>query len=312
MPAAIAANAHQGVRSEYLAQYVFSAFGTAVPVPHSEDSGIDLYCTLGQTIGKRFVVSDYFLVQVKSKKEKIIYKGEDQVSWLLSHNYPLIYCFVNKVKNLVEIYQSSYLLVLQTGAKSFNSVTLVPDFEAEGFELKVDDESPSIPLGKPILSFKIEALANPEFVNKSRELLKSWVRLDQENINFRSVGFTMFRYPDKYKSNQDFSRKSKLVGTFRELDVIDQRNINFHDALFRLLSIQINRAVAKKDFDAFKRIELFARSMTDGKEVPNCIGHTLYAICFNTGLNELGMGGGLVIKNSDGSEHFLKASSVRN
>ena len=36
----IAANLHEGSRSEYLAQYVFSSFGTAVPIPHQEDTGL--------------------------------------------------------------------------------------------------------------------------------------------------------------------------------------------------------------------------------------------------------------------------------
>ena len=46
MTGSIAANPHEGSRSEYLAQFVFSSFGTAIPVPHQEDSGIDIYCTL--------------------------------------------------------------------------------------------------------------------------------------------------------------------------------------------------------------------------------------------------------------------------
>jgi hypothetical protein len=43
---AIVTNFHEGSRSEYLAQFVFAKFGTAVPVPHQEDYGLDLYCTL--------------------------------------------------------------------------------------------------------------------------------------------------------------------------------------------------------------------------------------------------------------------------
>jgi hypothetical protein len=46
MTGSIAANLHEGSRSEYLAQFVFSSFGTAIPVPHQEDSGLDIYCTL--------------------------------------------------------------------------------------------------------------------------------------------------------------------------------------------------------------------------------------------------------------------------
>lgn len=39
---AIAANYYQGARSEYLAQYMFSMFGTAMHVPHEVDTGFDL------------------------------------------------------------------------------------------------------------------------------------------------------------------------------------------------------------------------------------------------------------------------------
>jgi hypothetical protein len=53
MTGSIAANLHEGSRSEYLAQYVFTSFGTAFPVPHQEDSGLDLYCTLLEPQGKR-------------------------------------------------------------------------------------------------------------------------------------------------------------------------------------------------------------------------------------------------------------------
>jgi hypothetical protein len=45
MTGAIAANLHEGSRSEYLAQFVFSSFGTSITVPHQEDSGLDIYCT---------------------------------------------------------------------------------------------------------------------------------------------------------------------------------------------------------------------------------------------------------------------------
>ncbi|HUA40355.1 MAG TPA: hypothetical protein VMA32_02230 [Streptosporangiaceae bacterium] len=48
-PGAIATNFYQGTRSEYLAQYVFSMFGTAAQVPHEADVGFDLACTLTRT-----------------------------------------------------------------------------------------------------------------------------------------------------------------------------------------------------------------------------------------------------------------------
>lgn len=60
------ANFHEGTRSEYLAHYVFSSFGTCVPVPHPEDTGIDLHCTLTDTVGPRIWPVAYYFVQVKS------------------------------------------------------------------------------------------------------------------------------------------------------------------------------------------------------------------------------------------------------
>ena len=66
MVGAIAANLHEGSRSEYLAQYVLASFGTAVSVPHQEDSGIDLYCTLTERVGLRAWPRASFSVQVKS------------------------------------------------------------------------------------------------------------------------------------------------------------------------------------------------------------------------------------------------------
>lgn len=310
MPGSIAGNPHQGVRSEYLAQYVFSAFGTAIPVPHPEDSGVDMYCTLGRSVGKRFAVSDYFMVQIKSKKEPIEYKGIDQVAWLMSHNYPLLYCFVNKAREKVEIYQTARLSFLHT-ADAIKSVTLVPDLSHTELSVHPDDVNPTIPLEEPILSFEIEHLSDSAWVNKGRDVLAGWVRLDQENISLRSTGFTMFRYPQAYTSNEPLDGLSKFEGTFRKLELDDPRNIKFHDVLFRLLSQQLNRAVAAGEVDSFKSIEKFARSMTEGKAVPDCWGFMIFAFSYNTGLKELGLQGGILLNKPDGSKHYLEGESVK-
>ncbi len=47
------ANFHEANRSEYLAHFAFSSFGTSVPVPRPEDTGLDLYCTLTERVGQR-------------------------------------------------------------------------------------------------------------------------------------------------------------------------------------------------------------------------------------------------------------------
>ena len=60
MVGSIAANLHEGSRSEYLANFVFSSFGTAIPVPHQEDLGLDIYCTLFERVGQRAWPRSYY------------------------------------------------------------------------------------------------------------------------------------------------------------------------------------------------------------------------------------------------------------
>jgi hypothetical protein len=56
----IATNLHEGSRSEYLAQYVFSSFGTAVPVPHQEDTGLDRTIRATSRSGAQRVTKTYY------------------------------------------------------------------------------------------------------------------------------------------------------------------------------------------------------------------------------------------------------------
>src|SRR5262245_32320623 len=61
-----AANFHEGSRSEVLADYLFSAWGTVTPARRQSDYGLDLYCTLTEQVGALARVKEYFSVQVKS------------------------------------------------------------------------------------------------------------------------------------------------------------------------------------------------------------------------------------------------------
>ena len=110
----VAKNFQQGARSEYLAQYVFSAFGTAVPVPRPEDSGIDLKCTLGEQQGYRFWVKDYYYLQVKSDENDIVLESRESVEWLHSLKLPLFICLVSKSGLEIELFQT-------LGAYSYHS-----------------------------------------------------------------------------------------------------------------------------------------------------------------------------------------------
>jgi hypothetical protein len=67
----------------------FSFFGTSVPVPHQEDSGIDLYCRLVERIGQRAWARAYYSVQVKSTMDAWVFDGSESVRWIIEHPLPI-------------------------------------------------------------------------------------------------------------------------------------------------------------------------------------------------------------------------------
>ena len=89
MPGSTSANFHEGSRSEYLAQHVFASFGTAIAVPHQEDTGLDLYCTLPERIGQEIWPRAYFSVQVKSDTSPWKFPNPQSVRWLVEHPLPV-------------------------------------------------------------------------------------------------------------------------------------------------------------------------------------------------------------------------------
>ena len=95
-PGAVAANLYQGSRSEYLAQYVFSMFGTAALVPHEADYGLDLFCTRTRTERGRAEPYAYYAVQIKSTPDPWVFDGPGSVRWILEYPAPLLFCVVNK------------------------------------------------------------------------------------------------------------------------------------------------------------------------------------------------------------------------
>jgi hypothetical protein len=101
-----AAGFHEGSRSEILADYLFSAWGTVTPVRRQSDYGLDLYCTLTDTVGRRMRVREYFSVQVKSGDDAWTFNGPASVKWLVDHPLPLFLSTVNKKGGVVRVYHT--------------------------------------------------------------------------------------------------------------------------------------------------------------------------------------------------------------
>src|SRR5688500_9757927 len=128
----IAANFHEGSRSEYLAQYVFASFGTSVPVPHQEDAGVDLFCTLTERAGKLAWPKEHFTVQVKSSFDPIVLGSADSVRWLIKHPFPLLICCVDKKTLRFAVYHTFVRYQIWVRAKLPERLELTPGRGPEG------------------------------------------------------------------------------------------------------------------------------------------------------------------------------------
>ena len=289
----LAANFHEGSRSEYLAQYALSALGMAALLPRQEDVGIDLQCALGQRIGQRLSISHYYLAQVKSTENFDVYEGVESVKWLCAHRYPLIFVHVKKRTGDIAIYQTAELVqLIRVNAQR---ITLqpggsVPKFLARHGSLK----DVVLSLGPPILAFTVADIGDDEWRTRARQIMRFWIELDQANIDKRVRGMVSFEFPSAYQTNELPVGKI-LASNFKHADITD----NLLDAL----SNCVNVAAASDDRQAFGRVFEFVSNYVIPQHWVNADPHTKAALVFmiNTAAQKLGHSGRIAVRRSDGT-----------
>jgi hypothetical protein len=202
MTGSLAIGFHEGSRSEYLAQFVFSSFGTAIPVPHQEDTGIDLYCTLLEQDGKRAWSRAYYSVQVKSTMDPWVFDSPESVRWIIEHPLPLFLCIVQKSEARILVYHTTARFAAWVLPMHKNYLKLIPGTETkaqtvEGGWTKDD----SFNLTAPILNFTIQEVLNPDFRSQVAKVLKFWIDHDVENLFRIKSGIHHFHVPHQYETN---------------------------------------------------------------------------------------------------------------
>jgi hypothetical protein len=218
----IAPNLHEGSRSEYLAQYIFSAFGTAVPVPHQEDTGLDIYCTLLERVGRRAWPLAYYSVQVKSTMDRWIFDGAESVRWLIEHPLPIFLCVVNKAEARLLIYHTTPRFAAWILPIHKNRLELIPGTETKAQTIDTSwAEGSSFELKAPILNFTIQDALKESFSARIKDVLKWWIDFDMENIFRIRCGNHHFRVPHEYETNRTDvnGATSELGGPFSDQSV---------------------------------------------------------------------------------------------
>jgi hypothetical protein len=221
MPGAFAANAYQGARSEHLAVFVFSAFGSAVQLPRESDHGLDLACTLIEHEGKRARPYAYYSVQVKSDEAPWEFKNSGAIKWLLTYPAPLLFCIAGKAEARFRIYHITqrFHAGARTDRPANDYLAVVPGRRADGQVPISWDEEGRLYLGDPILDFSIEEILETENCNKFGKVLDYWVTNDMRNLVRQQMGMRASSGPSVYFTNEP---PPLGFGTFGVTEVSDE------------------------------------------------------------------------------------------
>jgi len=198
----IATNLHEGSRSEYLAQYVFSSFGTAVPVPHQEDTGLDIYCTLLERDGQLAWPRAYYSVQVKSTMDPRVFPSPESVRWIIEHPLPIFLCIVLKTEARILIYHTAPRFAAWILPLHKNRLELIPGTGTKALSVETSwEEGGSFELKAPILNFTIQEALDNTFRARVAAVLKFWIHNGMENIFRIKCGNHHFQAPYEYETN---------------------------------------------------------------------------------------------------------------
>jgi hypothetical protein len=182
-------NFHEGSRSEYIAQYIFSAFGTSVPVPHQEDHGVDLFCTISERKASRAWPVAYYSVQIKSTDEAWVFSSPESVDWLLRYPSPLLLCIVDKKLAQVRIYQTTARFQAAVRSEPPDTIRLIPGLAGDGEVCNWGDHTDGIfELSAPILQFTVGDLLDEEIFRNIQQILNFWVFHDLDNVRRLQMG----------------------------------------------------------------------------------------------------------------------------
>jgi hypothetical protein len=200
MVGSVARNPHSGSRSEILADYFFSGWGTVTPVRRQDDYGVDLHCTLTEAIGRRAIVTDYYSVQVKSGDDPWLFESADSIRWLFQYPTPLFLACVDKSGGTLAIYHtmSRFLAGMwQPPAHLQLTPAALDDGESVGWT-----DGTEFSLSAPILRVSLSDYADERKMDILRDVLKYWVALDTFNCDLRRIGLLRFRMPHRYRVNE--------------------------------------------------------------------------------------------------------------
>ena len=211
-----ARNPREGFRSEYIAEYIFSGFGTAVQVTQGNDTGIDILCSLTTFEGNLIFVKSSYGVQVKSKGEAFKYSGKQATKWLSTLEFPLLLTEVDKESATVKIYSTwnlnRFLLALHSDKEENfpEDIVFITGEDQAGNLQEPNPKTGEIPVGHPIIELTVSDICKKGLRQKYWSLIDEWLTFDHENYINRRRGIPIAYGYIQWKTNHSFSEAMKI------------------------------------------------------------------------------------------------------
>jgi hypothetical protein len=260
---------HEGSRSEYLALYVLSSFGTASPIPHQEDHGFDLYCTLADRQANMLWPQLPYTVQVKSNPDPWQLKNRNSVEWFIQHPTPILLCVVYRRELRLQFFQTFPKYYLWSIQSKVEHLQLLPDPAATEGKCVHGHFGDSLPLSAPILDFTVAELGQPAIFENARAVLRSWLELEYENLFRIAAKLPWWVAPDRYWPNRPVEpggASGRIIQWFGVVDDTIARGAL--SAMRDTLNWSIDQLAKAADFKGAARVALVLRYFWP-EEVPN-------------------------------------------
>lgn len=215
-------NWREGDRSEYLAVYMFSAFGLVTAVPRQEDIGFDLVCSIADREKGRLSFNNQYLVSVKSLSSpniNLFPTGKDDeellhFKWLFTQELPLLLSVVDKENEELRIFSTLPVwFLLYENMKDCGSVSLLPRIDLSNTS-NVDrptkgskvQELPGryhydVDLGFPVVRIRLQDLRDEEQLRNAKARLRLVVHHGQLSANYFHFGVPYFYWFAKTSSD---------------------------------------------------------------------------------------------------------------
>lgn len=202
----LAYNLREGFRSEYLAEYVFSAFGPTLSVAREDDYGLDLICNLAFQEKQYMKIEMTYGVQIKSEGTDFKFKGKQAVEWLFALEFPFLLAEISKSESKIKIYSTWNINLLLLSIEKDNQETYPEElfFKPTNDQMLAapDKVSGIIPLGIPILEFNIMEIGNKQTKEKYQKILKEWLEFEVKNYSRRRADISCAFGYVKWETNK--------------------------------------------------------------------------------------------------------------